>query len=148
MITKRNRGADYPAALIPRGLRGSRGSEPEEKKIISRESGLCPAGAGRQRGPPRRAQGHLWRGVRRPRVPRAVDAPRSLSVAGDQLARVALTLLVFDQTRSALLAAVAFAASVVPAFVGGLTLSGLADRWPRRRVMIVCDLSPRGCWSA
>jgi predicted MFS family arabinose efflux permease len=57
------------------------------------------------------------------------------------LARVAITLLVFDRTHSALLAAVAFAASVVPAFVGGLTLSGLADRLPRRQVMIACDLS-------
>lgn len=62
-------------------------------------------------------------------------------MAGDQLARVAITLLVFNQTHSALLAAIAFAASVVPTFVGGLTLSGLADRWPRRQVMIVCDLS-------
>jgi MFS family permease len=63
-----------------------------------------------------------------------------LSVAGDQLARVALTLLVFDRTGSSLLAAVTFAAGVVPTFVGGIALSGLADRWPRRRVMIVCDL--------
>jgi predicted MFS family arabinose efflux permease len=63
-----------------------------------------------------------------------------LSVAGDQLARVALTLLVFERTGSSLLAAVTFAASVVPTFVGGIALSGLADRWPRRRVMIVCDL--------
>jgi MFS family permease len=63
-----------------------------------------------------------------------------LSVAGDQLARVAITLLVFNQTHSALLASIAFAASIVPTFVGGLTLSGLADRWPRQQVMIVCDL--------
>jgi len=63
-----------------------------------------------------------------------------LSVAGDQLARVALTLLVFVRTGSSLLAAVTFAASVVPAFIGGITLSGLADRLPRRRVMIACDL--------
>lgn len=61
-------------------------------------------------------------------------------MAGDQLARVALTLLVFDRTRSPLLAAVTFAASIVPTFVGGLTLSGLADRLPRREVMITCDL--------
>jgi predicted MFS family arabinose efflux permease len=61
-------------------------------------------------------------------------------VTGDQLARVAITLLVFSETRSALLAAIAFAASVVPTFVGGLTLSGLADRWPRRQVMIAADL--------
>ena len=63
-----------------------------------------------------------------------------LSVAGDQLARVALTLLVYDRTHSSLLAAVTFAASFVPAFIGGIALSGLADRLPRRRVMIVCDL--------
>ena len=63
-----------------------------------------------------------------------------LSVTGDQLARVALTLLVFDRTHSALLAAVTFAASVVPAFIGGITLSGLADRLPRRQIMIACDL--------
>jgi MFS family permease len=53
---------------------------------------------------------------------------------------VALTLLVFDRTHSALLAAVTFAASVVPTFVGGITLSGLADRLPRRAVLIACDL--------
>ena len=71
---------------------------------------------------------------------RALWLAQVLSVAGDQLARVALTLLVYVRTGSALLAAVTFAASVVPAFIGGITLSGLADRFPRRRVMIVCDL--------
>jgi MFS family permease len=72
---------------------------------------------------------------------RALWIAQVLSVAGDQLARVALTLLVFDRTHSAALAAVTFAASVVPTFVGGLVLSGLADRFPRREVMIACDLS-------
>lgn len=72
---------------------------------------------------------------------RALWIAQVLSVSGDQLARVAITLLVFNQTHSALLAAVAFAASVVPTFVGGIALSGLADRWPRRQVMIACDLS-------
>jgi MFS family permease len=71
---------------------------------------------------------------------RALWLAQVLSVAGDQLARVALTLLVFDRTHSPLLAAVTFAASVVPAFIGGIALSGLADRFPRRRVMIACDL--------
>jgi MFS family permease len=71
---------------------------------------------------------------------RALWLAQVLSVAGDQLARVALTLLVFDRTHSALLAAVTFAASVVPAFFGGIALAGLADRFPRRRVMIACDL--------
>jgi MFS family permease len=71
---------------------------------------------------------------------RALWLAQVLSVSGDQLARVALTVLVYDRTRSALLAAVTFAASVVPLFVGGVTLSGLADRLPRRRVMIACDI--------
>jgi MFS family permease len=62
------------------------------------------------------------------------------SVLGDQLARVALTLEVYDRTRSPLLAAVTWAASVLPAFVGGLLLAGLADRYPRRSVMIACDI--------
>src|SRR5579859_7803504 len=71
---------------------------------------------------------------------RALWIAQVLSVAGDQLARVALTLLVFDRTHSALLAAVTFAASVVPSFIGGIALAGLADRLPRRQVMIACDL--------
>jgi MFS family permease len=71
---------------------------------------------------------------------RALWLAQVLSVAGDQLARVALTLLVFDRTHSALLAAVTFAASVVPTFVGGVALAGLADRLPRREVMIACDV--------
>jgi MFS family permease len=62
------------------------------------------------------------------------------SVAGDQLARIALTVLVYARTASALLAAVTFVASVLPMFVGGVTLGGLADRFPRRTVMIACDL--------
>ena len=72
---------------------------------------------------------------------RALWGAQVLSVGGDQLARVALTVLVYAHTGSALLAAAAYAASVAPTFLGGLLLSGLADRWPRRRVMIVCDLA-------
>ena len=71
---------------------------------------------------------------------RALWLAQILSVAGDQLARVALTFLVYERTTSALLAAVTYAASFVPSFVGGVTLSGLADRYPRRAVMIACDL--------
>ena len=71
---------------------------------------------------------------------RALWLAQVLSVLGDQLARVAVTLLVYDRTHSALLAAVTFAASVVPTFVGGVFLSGFADKLPRRLVMITCDL--------
>jgi MFS family permease len=75
---------------------------------------------------------------------RALWLAQLLSVVGDQLARVALTILVFDRTGSAFLAAVTFVASIVPTFVGAVTMSWLADKYPRRRVMIVCDLARCG----
>ena len=72
---------------------------------------------------------------------RALWLAQLLSVFGDQLARVALTILVYARTGSALLAAVTFVASIVPTFIGGITLAWLADRYPRREVMIGCDLA-------
>lgn len=63
-----------------------------------------------------------------------------LSAAGDRLALVALTLLVYDRSKSPLLAAITFAAGFVPYLFGGMFLSGLADRLPRRSVMVACDL--------
>ena len=72
---------------------------------------------------------------------RALWMAQLLSVVGDQLARVALTVLVYDRTRSALLAAITFVVSIVPTFIGGVTLAWLADRYPRRAVMIACDIA-------
>ena len=71
---------------------------------------------------------------------RALWLAQLLSVVGDQLARVALTVLVYDRTRSALLAATTYVVSIVPTFIGGVTLAWLADRYPRRAVMIACDV--------
>jgi predicted MFS family arabinose efflux permease len=64
-----------------------------------------------------------------------------LSTAGDRLALVALTLLVFDRTHSPLLTAAVYAVGYVPWVIGGLFLAELADRYPRRSVMVVCDAS-------
>ncbi len=108
---------------------------------ISHEASMPPADQGGPSSPPTGAAQATFGEVFAVGEFRALWLAQVLSVAGDQLARVALTLLVFDRTGSPLLAAVTFAASVVPTFVGGITLSGLADRWPRRRVMIACDLS-------
>jgi MFS family permease len=71
---------------------------------------------------------------------RALWFSQILSAGGDRLALVALTLLIYDRTRSPLLAAVAYAAGNIPYIAGGLFLSSLADRLPRRRVMTACDL--------
>ena len=63
------------------------------------------------------------------------------SIMGDQLARVALTLLVFARTHSAALTALTYALTFLPDLLGGPLLSGLADRYPRRTLMVVADLS-------
>ena len=71
---------------------------------------------------------------------RALWFSEVLSVAGDRLALVAITLLVFYHTRSPLLTAMAYAAGYVPWVIGGLFLADVADRRPRRSVMVVCDV--------
>jgi MFS family permease len=70
---------------------------------------------------------------------RALWFSEILSVAGDRLALVALTLLVYQHTRSPLLTAMVYAAGYVPWVIGGLFLADVADRRPRRSVMVVCD---------
>ncbi len=70
---------------------------------------------------------------------RALWFSEILSVAGDRLALVALTLLVYSRTHSPLLAALTYAAGYLPWVIGGLFLSDLADRRPRRTVMVACD---------
>jgi MFS family permease len=62
-----------------------------------------------------------------------------LSTIGDELARVALTVLVYQRTSSPLLSAVTFAISYLPWLLGGPLLSTLADRFPRHRVLIATD---------
>ncbi|GAA3244153.1 MFS transporter [Actinocorallia longicatena] len=66
---------------------------------------------------------------------------QTLSSLGDQLAQVALAVLVYHRTQSALLTALTYALTYLPPIVGGPVLSGLADVLPRRRVMVFCDLA-------
>lgn len=70
---------------------------------------------------------------------RALWSAYALSVLGDQLARVALTVLVFNRTDSAALAALTYALTMLPNLVAGVALGWLADRFPRRTVMVCCD---------
>jgi len=59
---------------------------------------------------------------------------------GDQLARVALALLVYSQTASAVLTALVYALTLLPPLLTAPVLAGLADRYSRRTVMVVTDL--------
>jgi MFS family permease len=71
---------------------------------------------------------------------RALWTAQVLSYAGDQFAQVAIAILVFHRTGSAFLTALAYALTYLPPIAGGPLLSGIADLFPRRRVMIGCDL--------
>jgi MFS family permease len=82
-----------------------------------------------------------WRDVFGHAEFRALFLAGVLSVAGDQLARVALSVLVFDRTASAGLTAVTYALTYLPDLLFGPLLAGFADRYPRRTVMIVTDLA-------
>ncbi len=79
---------------------------------------------------------------------RGLFAAQVLSLFGDQLARVALAVLVFARTGSALLTALVYALGFLPAVVAGPLLSPLADRWPRRELMVACDLLRAGLVTA
>jgi MFS family permease len=85
-----------------------------------------------------------------PRALRAVFASREyraiwladlFSVLGDQLSRVALAVLVFDRTGSPLWSAAVYALTFLPSIAGGVLLGGLADRYPRRSVVVTADLA-------
>jgi len=66
---------------------------------------------------------------------------QGISEVGDQIARIALALVVLDRTGSAFGAAAAFAVSFVPVFLGSAVLGPIADRLSRRSVMLVADLA-------
>ncbi len=76
---------------------------------------------------------------------RAVFAAHALSLLGVVVSEIALTVLVYDLTGSPLLSALVFALGFLPYLVGGTLLSGVADRFPARRVLVVCDLVCAGC---
>lgn len=82
-----------------------------------------------------------YREVLRDREYRAVFVADGLSVLGDQVTRLAVALLVFERTGSAFAAAATYACSFLSWLVAGPVLSALADRLPRRRLMIGCDVA-------
>ena len=71
---------------------------------------------------------------------RAMVLSDGLSVLGDQVARIAVALLVYSRTGSAFAASATYACSFLVWLVGGPVLSVYADRYPRRELMIACDV--------
>src|SRR3954451_14586444 len=72
---------------------------------------------------------------------RALFAAYTVSMLGDIVAAVALTVLVYQRTASPFLAGVTFTLAFVPYLFSGALLSALVDRVPPRRLMIACDLA-------
>ena len=72
---------------------------------------------------------------------RAVYLAQAFSIIGDQLARIAVALLVFHQSHSPFLSALSIGLSYLPWAVAGPLLGGYADRLPRRDVMVFCDVA-------
>ncbi|SEF36541.1 Predicted arabinose efflux permease, MFS family [Amycolatopsis pretoriensis] len=72
---------------------------------------------------------------------RAMWLAELLSICGDQLARVALAVLVYQRTSSAALTGLTYALTYVPSLLGGILLAGAGDRWPRRDVMVAADVA-------
>jgi len=64
-----------------------------------------------------------------------------VSMLGNVVAEVALTVLVYEQTRSPALAALVLGLSFMPYLIGGVLLGATADRLPARRVLVGCDLA-------
>jgi MFS family permease len=71
---------------------------------------------------------------------RALFISRGLSTIGDYLARAALTIAVFVETGSTALMGITFALTLLPDLIGGPLLGSLADRFPRRAVMVASDV--------
>jgi MFS family permease len=79
---------------------------------------------------------------------RPIFAAHVLSLLGGVLAEVALAVLIFAETGSAVLSALVFALTYLPYALSGLLLSGIADRYPSRRVLVSCDVLSGGCVAA
>ncbi|MEU0885801.1 MFS transporter [Lentzea sp. NPDC005914] len=67
---------------------------------------------------------------------RAMWIGSTVSTAGDQLAAVALSLLVYQRTESTAWTALTWSLTLFPPLISGPLLGWVADRFPRRTVMV------------
>ncbi|MFF8508178.1 MFS transporter [Streptomyces sp. NPDC015492] len=110
------------------------------------EPACAPPGAAAAPGPaPGPAGRPGYRAVFRVREFRVVFVAHLFSLLGVVVSELALTVLVYDLTRSPLLSSLTFALGFLPYLVGGTLLAGLTDRFPPRRILVVCDLFCAAC---
>src|SRR5215469_10569755 len=75
---------------------------------------------------------------------RVLFTAATVAITGSVVSAVALTVLVYERTRSPLLSALTFALGFVPYVFGGTLLSGIVDRVPARRLLVCCYLGSAG----
>jgi hypothetical protein len=89
-----------------------------------------------------------YRAVLRVAGLRSVFVAHAVSMAGSVATEVALSILIFQRTGSALLSALVLVCLFLPYALGGSVLSSIADRFPARRVLVCCDLLCATCVAA
>lgn len=104
-----------------------------------RRDSVTPTAAGRHRRTAQRSETGL--GHHAKREIRALRAAQLLSCAGDQFARVAIAVMVYGQTRSALLTSLVYALTYLPPLLGGPSVIRLTGRLSRRTLMICLDVA-------
>jgi MFS family permease len=67
-----------------------------------------------------------------------------ISIAGSTIAMLALTVLVYTRTHSALLSALTFATGFLPFLIAGTLLSAVVDRVPTRTLLVACNVLSGG----
>lgn len=91
------------------------------------------------------AQGTTWksgyRDTMRVREFRFLWFGHALSIIGTNLLNIAVSVLVYRATDSAFAAGITLAVTFLPPIIAGPLLSGLADVFPRKQALIVCDLA-------
>jgi hypothetical protein len=86
-----------------------------------------------------------YRAVLRVGALRNVFVAHAVSMIGTVAAQVALSILIFERTRSPLLSALVLVCAFLPYALGGIALSSISDRFPARRVLVCCDLISAAC---
>ncbi|MDX6287860.1 MAG: hypothetical protein QOG53_3345 [Frankiales bacterium] len=69
---------------------------------------------------------------------RGLTIAQVISECGEQIARIALAVLVFRDSHNAFYAALVYAVGYLPLVLGGALLGPLADWLPRRQLMLAC----------
>jgi MFS family permease len=82
----------------------------------------------------------LWAPLRVPDY-RRLWLAQTVSIVGDKIDQIAMSIVIYRITESALQVGVMLAVTLLPSALFGFVAGPLVDRWPRRRTMIAADVA-------